>query len=256
VNLPDAQKILLRVDPTLPLFEIKEQICKQKKYIHSNQYTLRLPNKLDQPLLLGLSLAEYKTNELTLIYNRDFQVDYQSNTNSHQSFDRLYRTRSEIQPPKETLQEIPTEQQLTNIKQDYQSNIYRPSHTSLHAYWNDPNFDTQSQISNSSSIAKKRRAPRPPGYSSPNGTEPQIVYIQQQQPPMNMHSPSRPLRIDYHHQSHESLQSENTQKKRKAPVVAGTNSVLKKDEINKIEQQQNVTDNIIRPGKFASFNFL
>jgi len=68
VNLPDGQKILLRVDPTLPLHEIKEQICKQKKYIDSNRYTLRLPNKLDVPLLLGLSLAEYKTNQITLVH--------------------------------------------------------------------------------------------------------------------------------------------------------------------------------------------
>ncbi|CAF4732004.1 unnamed protein product, partial [Rotaria magnacalcarata] len=64
VNLPDAQKILLRIDPTLSLQEIKEQICKQKKYTNSNEYTLRLPSKLDEPVSLGLSLAEYKTNEL------------------------------------------------------------------------------------------------------------------------------------------------------------------------------------------------
>ena len=70
MNLPDAQKILLRVDPTLPLFEIKEQICKQKKYQDSHRYTFRLPTKIDQNLLLGLSLAEYKTNELTLVYLR------------------------------------------------------------------------------------------------------------------------------------------------------------------------------------------
>ncbi len=68
MNLPDGQKILLRVDPTLPLHEIKEQICKQKKYIDSNRYTLRLPTKLDVPLLLGLSLAEYKTNQITLVH--------------------------------------------------------------------------------------------------------------------------------------------------------------------------------------------
>jgi hypothetical protein len=76
VNLPDAQKILIRVDPTLPLYEIKEQICKQKKYTDSNRYTLRLPNKLDQPLSLGLSLAECKTNELTLVH-----LKYGKNTN-------------------------------------------------------------------------------------------------------------------------------------------------------------------------------
>jgi hypothetical protein len=225
------------------LHEIKEQICKQKKYIHSNQYTLRLPNKIDQPLALGLSLAEYKTNELTLIHNKNLEYEYQLNTNQIQSFDRLYRIRSESQPPKETFQEIENEQQF----QTNRSSTLRPSHTSLHAYWNDPNFDTQSQISNCSSSTKKRRAPRPPGYLSPNRHEPQIVYIQQQQPPI--HSPSPPIRLD-HHQSHESLQSENTKKKRKAPVVLG-----KKDQFDKTEQQQNGTNNITRPGRFLTLIF-
>lgn len=59
--------MILRIDPTLPLYEIKEQICKQKKYANSNLYTLRLPTRVEQPLLLGLSLAEYKTKELTLV---------------------------------------------------------------------------------------------------------------------------------------------------------------------------------------------
>ncbi|UJR28307.1 hypothetical protein I4U23_009552 [Adineta vaga] len=244
VNLPDAQKILLRVDPTLPLFEIKEQICKQKKYIHSNQYTLRLPDKLDQPLLLGLSLAEYKTNELTLIYNKDSQFDHQINPNQHQSFDRLYRTRSETQPPKETFHDVSTEQQESPSKQEQLVNTIRPSHTSLHAYWNDPNFDTQSQISNSSSITKKRRAPKPPGYASPNRVEPQIVYIHQQQPSLHIRSPSQPLRIE-HHQSQESLQAENTKKKRKAPLVTIMNTVEKNDER---EHDQPMTNETTRPG--------
>ncbi|CAF0851355.1 unnamed protein product [Adineta ricciae] len=245
VNLPDAQKILLRVDPTLPLYEIKEQICKQKKYTQSNKYTLRLPSKLDQPLLLGLSLAEYKTNELTLVYHKDSQFDHQSPSNEHQSFDRLYRTRSETQPPKETVQEVAvTEHQESPRKQDRLVNTIRPSHTSLHAYWNDPNFDTQSQISNSSSTTKKRRAPKPPGHFCPNRTEPQIVYIhQQQQPLMQACSPSQPLRIE-HHQSQESLQAENTKKKRKAPVMTIVNTVEKQDET---EQHHNVTIETTRP---------
>ncbi|CAF3490257.1 unnamed protein product [Adineta steineri] len=240
VNLPDAQKILIRVDPTLPLYEIKEQICKQKKYIHSHQYTLRLPNKLDKPLLLGLSLAEYKTNELTLIFNKDGQFDQQTNRSEHQSFDRLYRTQSE------TIQELTNEQQGMNIKQDQQVNTIRPSHTSLHAYWNDPNFDTQSQMSTTSSVTKKRRAPKPPGYMSPHRNEPQIVYIQQQQPPMNLHSPTRSLHIE-HHQSQESLTAENIKKKRKAPVVPANHLTEKKDEIEE-EQQQNLTNDATRPG--------
>jgi hypothetical protein len=212
-----------------------------------------LPNKLDEPLLLGLSLAEYKTNELTLIHNKEFEFEEQLNPNQHQSFDRLYRSRSESQPPKENFQQIQNEQQLTNTKQIYQLNPNRPSHTSLHAYWNDPNFDTQSQISNNSSITKKRRAPRPPGDNSSNQIDPQIVYIhrQQQQQP-HIRSPSPALRVD-HHQSRESLLSENMKKKRKAPVVAGTNSIQKKDEIDKTEQQQNQKDNTIRPGRFTVF---
>ena len=77
------------------------------------------------------------------------------------------------------------------------------SHTSLHAYWNDPNFDTQSQASTSSSSTKKRRAPMPPGQVSPNLTD-----------PINQ------LASDQHHQSRESLtDSQNgTKQKRKAPI--------------------------------------
>ncbi|CAF2569464.1 unnamed protein product [Rotaria sp. Silwood2] len=255
VNLPDAQKVLLRIDPTLPLYEIKEQICKQKKYINSNEYTLRLPNKLDQPLLLGLSLAEYKTNEITLVHNKQFEFEQQLNTNQMQTFDRLYRIRSESQPPKENFQHIQqqqNEQQLINTKQinrlnTNRSSTLRPSHTTLHAYWNDPNFDTQSQLSNSSSVTKKRRAPRPPAYMNSKRPDSQIVYIQQQEHASNnIHLHTLPLHID-HHQSHESLQSENTKKKRKAPIVAPINLVQKKDEIDQIEQKQNLTNNIARP---------
>jgi len=57
------------------------------------------------------------------------------------------------------------------------------------------------------------------------------------------------LRLD-HHQSHESLQSENTKKKRKAPVVVG-----KREQIDKTEQQQDVTNSIIRPGRFSDLMF-
>ena len=231
------------------MYEIKEQICKQKKYIHSNEYTLRLPNKLDQPLALGLSLAEYKTNELTLIHNKNLDYEYQLNTNEIQSFDRLYRTRSESQPPNQTFQEIQNQQQQINPYQTNRSSTLRPSHTSLHAYWNDPNFDTQSQVSNCSSMTKKRRAPRPPGYTTPNRPDPQIVYVRQQQPPI--HSPSSPLRLD-HHQSQESLQSENMKKKRKAPVV-----LPKKEQIDEIKQEQEVvTNNTTRPGRFSKLSFL
>ncbi|CAF3389141.1 unnamed protein product [Rotaria socialis] len=226
VNLPDGQKIILRIDPNLPLHEIKEQICKQKKYIDSNRYTLRIPTKPDQRLLLGLSLAEYKTNELTLVHLKN-DPDYLKN--QLQSFDRLYRVRSESHSPRETVQEIENEQQaLTNSKQRPASVQLNPtgsptqgqnvtslparstrpitSHTSLHAYWNDPNFDTQSQTSNSSSMTKKRRAPMPPGYVSPPLREQQNMVL---------HSP------DHHHQSHESLTESinGTKQKRKAPAV-------------------------------------
>jgi hypothetical protein len=62
---------------------------------------------------------------------------------------------------------------------------------------------------------------------------------------MNIHSPSPSLRVE-HHQSHESLHSDNTQKKRKAPTVIGTNLVHQKDEIDKIPQQQTITHHITR----------
>ncbi len=174
---------------------------------------------------------------MTLIYNKELEYEYQLNTNQLQSFDRLYRTRSESQPPKETFQEIQNEQQVNKLS------TLRPSHTSLHAYWNDPNFDTQSQMSSCSSSTKKRRAPRPPSYISPNRLEPQIVYIQQQQRPI--HSPSPPIRLD-HHQSRESLQSETNKKKRKAPVILG-----KKDQVDKSEEQKDVTNSITRPGRYS-----
>ena len=82
------------------------------------------------------------------------------------------------------------------------------SHTSMHAYWNDPNFDTQSQTSNCSSTTKKRRAPRPPGYISPTFQDQQIVFL-----------PSAEQ-----HQSHESLTESlnGTKQKRKAPVLINT----------------------------------
>ncbi|CAF3754850.1 unnamed protein product [Rotaria magnacalcarata] len=171
------------------------------------------------------SLAEYKTNELTLVHLKN-DPDYIKN--QLQSFDRLYRVRSESQPLRESVQEIENQQQaLTNSKQRPASVQLNPtgsltqgqnvtslparstrpitSHTSLHAYWNDPNFDTQSQTSNSSSMTKKRRAPMPPGYVSPP--------LQEQQN-MVLHSPD-------HHQSHESLTESinGTKQKRKAPVV-------------------------------------
>ena len=122
------------------------------------------------------------------------------------------------------------------------SSTLRPSHTSLHAYWNDPNFDTQSQVSTCSTSTKKRRAPRPPTYISPNRYEPQIVYIQQQ-PPVN--SPSPPMRLD-HHQSRESLQSDTMKVKRKAPVIMG-----KKEQVEKSEEHKDVTNNIARPGRYS-----
>ena len=264
MNLPDAQKILLRVDPTLPMHEIKEQICKQKKYAHSNEYTLRLPNKIDHPLLLGLSLAEYKTNELTLVHLKQLDGGAKFPGNQLQSFDRLYRVRSESQPPKERPLEIPNEQQaavnnnrLTNGANANRSLTLRPSHTTLHAYWNDPNFDTQSQLSNSSSTTKKRRAPRAPMCISPNRYDPQIVYVRQQQPFLNTHSPSPPPRHD-HHQSCESLLSENARRKRKAPVVAATNSAERREEDarERVEQNQpiNVANDVIRPGTIDSFD--
>lgn len=98
------------------------------------------------------------------------------------------------------------------------------SHTSLHAYWNDPNFDTQSQTSNCSSTTKKRRAPRPPGYISPTLNEQQIILVQNP---------------DYH-QSQESLTESinGTKQKRKAPVVPNTTDDNQEIEIEKTDEQQ------------------
>ncbi len=106
------------------------------------------------------------------------------------------------------------------------------SHTSLHAYWNDPNFDTQSQISNCSSTTKKRRAPRPPGYISPTLNDQQIIL-------------SQPLE---HHQSQESLteSTNGTKQKRKAPVLPNTNEIVDDQQIkidtdikiNSVDEQQ------------------
>lgn len=237
--MPDAQKILLRVDPTLPLHEIKEQICKQKKYTNSHEYTLCLPNKIEESLLLGLSLAECKTNELTLVHLRTIGNQTKKNYCPLQSFDRLYRIRSESQPPKDSPREFFQEQDKT-IKEiqpinSNRSSAFRPSHTSLHAYWNDPNFDTQSQISNCSSTTKKRAAPRAPSHISPHKFDPQIVDVHQTKD-------ATTVRFD-HHQSQESLLSENGKRKRKAPILVPTNSVDKKE-----NQQQTSTDPLTRPG--------
>lgn len=221
INLPDGQKILLRVDPNLPLYEIKERICKQKKYQDSNRYSLSLPSKPEKPLLLGLSLAECKTNELNLVYLRS---DPKRSSNQIQSFDRLYRIRSESQPP----QEIPAEpQEITSNTKERPSSVQlhpaRPpshmitSHTSLHAYWNDPNFDTQSQTSNCSSTTKKRRAPKPPGYISPTLNEQQILLTEE-------------------HQSQESL-TESTKQKRQAPIIPSTEN----ENENENETEQTTT---------------
>ena len=79
------------------------------------------------------------------------------------------------------------------------------SHTTLHAYWNDPNFDTQSQLSICSSSSKKRRAPQAPGQLSPTD----LSQVLPRLPPD-------------HHDSQESLtdNANGTKQKRKAPCSA------------------------------------
>lgn len=226
INLPDGQKILLRVDPNLPLYEIKERICKQKKYKDSARYSLSLPSKPEKPLLLGLSLAECKTNELNLVYLRS---DPKYSANQMQSFDRLYRVRSESQPPHQAAPAEP--QEVTANTSERPSSVQlqpaRPpshlitSHTSLHAYWNDPNFDTQSQTSNCSSTTKKRRAPKPPGYTSP-------------------------LLIEEHHQSQESL-TESTKQKRQAPIIPSAENENETEQTTPIYSQVQKTTTIESP---------
>jgi hypothetical protein len=102
------------------------------------------------------------------------------------------------------------------------------SHTSLHAYWNDPNFDTQSQTSNCSSTTKKRQAPRPPGYISPTSNDQQILLLESVE----------------HHQSQESL-TESLKQKRKAPVVPNITEQVddqqmktETDPVNPLPEQQ------------------
>lgn len=97
------------------------------------------------------------------------------------------------------------------------------SHTSMHAYWNDPNFDTQSQTSNCSSTTKKRRAPRPPGYISPTFQDQQIVFLPSSE----------------QHQSHESLTESlnGTKQKRKAPVLINTTTEVVIEHPGSVEQQ-------------------
>jgi hypothetical protein len=99
------------------------------------------------------------------------------------------------------------------------------SHTSLHAYWNDPNFDTQSQISNSSSATKKRRAPRPPSQSNAHMSEQQQAIDTSH---TFIHSP-----VEHHHESHESLtdSSHGSKQKRKAPVLSAVNSTQENNTI-------------------------
>lgn len=211
-----------------------------------------MPTKLDQPILLGLSLASYKTNELTLVHQKQVETDPQYRGNQIQSFDRLYRIRSESQPPKETVQEVPTEQPtLINSKANpSRASTLRPSHTTLHAYWNDPNFDTQSQISNSSSTSKKRRAPRAPGCVSPDRQETQMTRLSQQQARFQTHSqsPPSPVRIE-HHQSQESLLSEAARRKRKAPIARTATPSEKPEESVKVESAVNGNHAMARPGK-------
>jgi len=225
INLPDGQKILLRVDPNLPLYEIKERICKQKKYKDSARYSLSLPSRPEKPLLLGLSLAECKTNELNLVYLRS---DPKYSANQIQSFDRLYRVRSESQPPHQA--PVEPQEAAANTSERPSSVQLQParppshlitSHTSLHAYWNDPNFDTQSQTSNCSSTTKKRRAPKPPGHTSP-------------------------LLIEEHHQSQESL-TESTKQKRQAPIIPSAENENETEQTTPIYSQVQKTTTIESP---------
>ena len=57
-------------------------------------------------------------SDVIILFKFCFIADPRFNANQFQSFDRLYRTRSESQTPQETIQEVQNEQQeLTNTKQ-------------------------------------------------------------------------------------------------------------------------------------------
>ncbi|XP_025413115.1 cordon-bleu protein-like 1 isoform X3 [Sipha flava] len=68
VHLPRNQLYVTRISPKTQLNNILKQICFEKN-LDPNKYTLRKPDKLNEPLNLSKSLVEYKLQQLSLVLN-------------------------------------------------------------------------------------------------------------------------------------------------------------------------------------------
>lgn len=74
VHLPRNQLYVARVSPKAVLSDILMQVCSEKN-LDPSRYSLRHPNNLDQVLNLSCTLADYKLQEVTLVYNRSLPVE-------------------------------------------------------------------------------------------------------------------------------------------------------------------------------------
>ncbi|VVC25140.1 Hypothetical protein CINCED_3A013702 [Cinara cedri] len=68
VHLPRNQLYVARISPKTQLSQILKQVCFEKN-LDSAKYTLRKPDKLNEPLDLGKSLVDYKIQQLSLVLN-------------------------------------------------------------------------------------------------------------------------------------------------------------------------------------------
>ncbi|XP_060837774.1 uncharacterized protein LOC132919883 isoform X2 [Rhopalosiphum padi] len=68
VHLPRNQLYVSRISPKTPLNNILKQVCFEKN-LDSTKYTLRKPDKLNEPLDLSKTLVEYKLQQLSLVLN-------------------------------------------------------------------------------------------------------------------------------------------------------------------------------------------
>ena len=65
VNLPRAQKMVLRVKPTSTLAEIYSTVCREKN-LDSTMYEIRNPGHPTQPLSMSSTLQEHQLHEITV----------------------------------------------------------------------------------------------------------------------------------------------------------------------------------------------
>ncbi|XP_025206337.1 cordon-bleu protein-like 1 isoform X2 [Melanaphis sacchari] len=68
VHLPRNQLYVSRISPKTQLSNILKQVCFEKN-LDSTKYTLRKPDKLNEPLDLSKTLVEYKLQQLSLVLN-------------------------------------------------------------------------------------------------------------------------------------------------------------------------------------------